>query len=158
MKKRILGLDVGDVRIGVAVSDGLGLTAQPISTLVRQGTEKDLESIRRLLTEYETEEIVVGLPVNMDGSSGPQAQKTREFADLLVTRLAAKVTFWDERLTSAQANKALLEGGMRRERRKQVIDQIAAVLILQSYLDAHEQAKSDDPLSNEWTGSSDSQE
>lgn len=136
MHKRMLGLDVGDVRIGVAVSDALGITAQAVSTIHRRGLDSDLQAVLAYLDEYQAETIVLGLPLNMDGSSGPQAEKTKGFGEALSARTAAKLVMWDERLTSSEARKALIEGGMRRENRKRVIDQVAAMLILQSYLDA----------------------
>ncbi len=136
MRKRILGLDVGDVRIGVAVSDALGITAQAVTTIQRKGQPEDVRRIQELLAEYEAAALVVGLPLNMDGNDGPQAQKVRAFADALKSSLDAEIVFWDERLTTAEARRVLIEGGMRRKKRKSVIDQLAAVLILQSYLDA----------------------
>ncbi|MDD5544709.1 MAG: Holliday junction resolvase RuvX [Acidobacteriia bacterium] len=142
---RILGLDVGDVRIGVAVSDPLGITAQALLTIHRAGPEQDFLQIRKLMEEYETQSVILGHPLNMDGTEGPQALKVRAFAQELSDRFGAHVTLWDERLTTSEARKVLISGGMRREKRKQVIDQAAAVILLQSYLDA--QAHSIDPNS-----------
>jgi putative Holliday junction resolvase len=136
MFKRILGLDVGDVRIGVAVSDPLGITAQAVSTIRRQGLEKDIEALRVICEEYDSGTVVVGKPLNMDGSVGPQAEKVFAFAETLASRLRVTLVLWDERLSTAEARKVLIEGGMRRQKRKTIIDQMAAILILQSYLDA----------------------
>jgi putative Holliday junction resolvase len=136
MMERILGLDVGDVRIGVAVSDGLGVTAQAVSTIHRHSLDLDFQKLQKLLDEYETRTILVGYPLNMDGSVGSQAEKVKAFADALSSRLDAKTILWDERLTTSEARRALITGGMRREKRKLVIDQAAAVILLQSYLDA----------------------
>ena len=132
---RILSMDVGDRRIGMAVSDTLGWTAQGIPTLERKGTEYDLEVIRKVLDQYEPELIVIGLPKNMNGSLGPQGEKVQQFAETLTNHFNHEIVFWDERLTTVSANRALLEGNVSRKKRKQQVDQIAAVLILQSYLD-----------------------
>ncbi|MFI5176637.1 MAG: Holliday junction resolvase RuvX [Terriglobia bacterium] len=137
MHSRIMGLDVGDVRIGVAVSDGLGITAQAVATLKRKGLESDLGALKTLFEEYGSEKVVVGYPLNMDGTIGPQAEKVKAFAEVLSSRLGLTLVLWDERLTTAEARKVLIGGGMRREKRKNVIDQMAAMLLLQSYLDAH---------------------
>ena len=137
MAGRILGLDVGDVRIGVAVSDALGITAQAVTTLKRRGLESDLDELKALFDDYAAEKVVVGYPLNMDGTIGPQADKVRAFAEALSTRLGLTPVLWDERLTTAEARKVLVGGGMRQEMRKGVTDQMAAMLLLQSYLDAH---------------------
>lgn len=136
MHDRILGLDVGDIRIGVAVSDALGMTAQAVATIQRKGLEQDLKGLKALCDEYGARRVVIGYPLNMDGSIGPQAEKIRIFANALTSRLELPSVLWDERLTTAEARKVLISGGMRREKRKDVIDQVAAILILQSYLDA----------------------
>jgi putative Holliday junction resolvase len=136
MHKRIIGLDVGDVRIGVAVSDALGITAQGVSTLRRKSLDEDLMALKMILEEYQVDTVVIGNPLNMDGQSGVQADKVKAFAEVMSERLNIRSILWDERLTTAEARKVLIEGGMRREKRKQVIDQMAAMLILQSYLDA----------------------
>ncbi len=135
-KPRILGLDVGSKRIGVAVSDPLGLTAQGLETLHRQNRKRDLERLQHVIREYQVAEIVVGLPLRMSGAGGPQAEKMQAFAGLLRGRFKLPVHLWDERLTSAEANRLLRETQMSIQRRGEVIDQIAAVLILQSWLDA----------------------
>jgi len=144
MHGRIMGLDVGDIRIGVAVSDALGVTAQAVVTIHRKGLERDLKGLKSLCDEYDARRVVIGYPLNMDGSIGPQAEKIKAFADALTSRLELPSVLWDERLTTAEARKVLIRGGMRREKRKDVIDQMAAILILQSYLDA--QALHDPPL------------
>lgn len=135
MHKRILGLDVGEIRIGVAVSDALGITAQAVSTIHRSNLDKDLEQLKQLFESYSAEKVVIGYPLNMDGSAGPQAEKVKAFAAAIEERIHHPVVLWDERLSTAEARKVLISAGLRREKRKQVIDQIAAVLILQSYLD-----------------------
>ena len=133
---RCLGIDVGDVRIGLAVSDGLGLTAQGLETRTRTKLEADVAAILALAGQYEVTTAVLGLPRNMDGSEGWQAQKTREFGEALEQH-GLGVVYWDERLTTRAAERLLIEGGVKRRKRVGAKDQIAAVLILQGYLDAH---------------------
>lgn len=130
-----MALDVGDKRIGVAVSDPLGITAQPVGMIERVGWGPDIRRIGEYAAQYETKRLICGLPLNMDGSSGPQAEKVRTFAEQL-TKAGYDVAFWDERLSTVTAEQALIESGMRREKRKEYIDQTAAVVILQTYLDA----------------------
>ncbi|MCL5290106.1 MAG: Holliday junction resolvase RuvX [Eubacteriales bacterium] len=133
---RIMGLDFGDKRIGVAVSDPLGWTAQGITVIKRQASlASDLELIRELAAKYNVERIVLGLPRNMDGSSGTQAVKVKAFAGKLSERLKLPVELWDERLTTKAADKLLIEADLSRARRRKVIDKMAASLILQGYLD-----------------------
>lgn len=132
---RILCLDVGEKRIGVAVSDALDLTAQGVTTIWTKGYGPDAEEVLRLCEQYETRHILCGLPRNMDGSEGFQAQRVRAFADIL-TEKGLEVRFQDERLTTKSARGVLLEADVRRGDRKNVIDKLAAVFILQSYLDA----------------------
>lgn len=132
--KRILCLDVGEKNIGVAVSDSLGLTAQGLEVIKRQSLSRDLERIRQLIKEYEVEEIVLGLPRNMDGTIGEKAREILRFKDKLDALAGIKVTTWDERLTTVAAQRALLEADVSRKGRKKVIDKLAAVLILDSYL------------------------
>ncbi|MCR4442034.1 MAG: Holliday junction resolvase RuvX [Peptococcaceae bacterium] len=132
---RILGLDVGDKRIGVAVSDGLGLTAQGLTTIVRSDIKKDIERLAAIIREHSIEKIIVGLPRNMNGTYGPQAEKTKEFVKLLRKEIPLEVVFWDERLTTALARRTLLEGDVSRKKRREVIDRMAAVVILQGFLD-----------------------
>ena len=135
MNERILALDVGDRRIGIAVSDPLGLTAQPIETYTRVGYGPDTRRIAQLAQQYDTNRILCGLPLNMDGTQGFQTQKVREFAAKL-EETGLTVEFYDERMTTVLAEDALLEADMRRENRKKKVDMVAAVMILQSYLDA----------------------
>lgn len=132
---RILGLDVGDQKIGMALSDQLGWTAQGLGTLQRSGDEQDLDALVQIIKKYEVKRVVVGLPKNMNGSLGPQAQKVLEFAQKLQARCDVPVVYWDERLSTVLAERALLEADVSRKKRKQVIDKMAAVVILQSYLD-----------------------
>ncbi|MFL6438587.1 MAG: Holliday junction resolvase RuvX [Terriglobales bacterium] len=133
---RILGLDVGARRIGIAISDPLGLTAQGLDTLQRRNRRYDLGELRKLLKEYAVREIVVGNPLRMSGQSGTQAQKMEVFAGQLKQSFSLPVHLWDERLSTAEAHRLLDETGIRDSRRKEVIDKMAAVLILQSFLDA----------------------
>ena len=136
---RILGLDVGARRIGIAISDPLGLTAQGLDTLQRRNRRYDLGELRKLLKEYAVREIVVGNPLRMSGQSGTQAQKMEVFAGQLKQAFSLPVHLWDERLTSAQANRILREAELSIRRRGQVVDRLAAVLILQSFLEARAQ-------------------
>lgn len=136
---RILGLDYGSKTVGVAVCDPLGLTAQGIETITRKEENKlrkTLARIGELAAEYQVETIILGYPKNMDDSIGERAKKTEEFRDMLIRRTGLPVILWDERLTTIEANDILIESGVRRENRKKVIDKIAAMLILQSYLDS----------------------
>ena len=133
--KRILALDVGERRIGVAVSDPLGITAQGVETIFTQGTQKDLTRVEALLAQYETDRLLVGLPRSMNGQIGPQAQKIMGFAQLLKDR-GWQVRMFDERLTTSFAQRALIEADVRRDKRKLVVDKLAAVCILQGFLDA----------------------
>ena len=135
MNERIVALDVGDRRIGIAVSDPLGITAQPIETYTRVGYGPDTRRIAQLAQQYDTNRILCGLPLNMDGTQGFQTQKVREFAAKL-EEAGLTVEFYDERMTTVLAEDALLEADMRRENRKKKVDMVAAVMILQSYLDA----------------------
>jgi putative Holliday junction resolvase len=132
---RVLALDVGDRTIGVAASDPLGIAAHPIETLRRTRLADDIARVRALAAEREAVEVVVGLPRNMDGSLGPQAEKTQAFADALAEQIDIPVTLWDERLSTVAAERALIASGLTRKRRKGVVDQVAAVYFLQGYLD-----------------------
>ena len=132
---RIMGLDVGDARIGVALSDPLGLTAQRLTVLERTNLSQDVEAVRGLIEQHGVETMVVGLPLTMRGERGPQAQKVASFSDVLRQRLAIRIEFIDERLTTVQGSRALQATGTRGRKRKAVIDQVAAQLILQQYLD-----------------------
>jgi putative holliday junction resolvase len=131
-----MGLDLGDRRIGVAVSDELGWTAQGVGVVERHRDGRELEEIERLVREREVSEIVVGLPRNMDGSIGPRGEICIAFADMLRGKLQLPVHLWDERLTTAAAERTLLEADVSRRKRRQVVDKLAATLILQHYLDS----------------------
>jgi putative holliday junction resolvase len=132
---RIMGLDVGDRRIGVAVSDELGLTAQPVLTLTRKNRRQDLGSLARLIRKYGCARVVVGNPLYMSGDVSPQALKAQAFAQALQDETSVKLTLWDERLTTTEAHRHLDAAGRMGDRRG-MIDQVAAVLILQSFLDS----------------------
>lgn len=135
---RILAFDVGEKRIGVAVSDLLGITAQGVETYTRtDNLEQDVQHLLKLAESYRPVKLLFGMPRNMDGSYGMQADYTRAFADAVLAQWDGEYAFQDERLTTASARRMLIEADMRRDKRKQVIDKVAAVLILQSYLDAH---------------------
>lgn len=137
---RTLALDLGDRRIGVAISDETGTLASPVATLQRVGPKKDLQKVAELVRTLEAQEVVVGLPLNMDGSEGPQAAKVRAFMAGVSRRVDVPVVARDERLTSVAADEMLRERGVQRRKRKDVIDQVAAVLILQEHLDARRRA------------------
>jgi putative holliday junction resolvase len=132
---RILGLDVGSRRIGIAVSDPLGITAQGLETLQRRNKRHDLEYLRRVIDEYEVKEIVVGLPLRMSGAEGTQADKMQAFAEELRKRFQLPVHLWDERLTSAEANRLLRETDLSIEKRGKAVDRMAAILILQGWME-----------------------
>jgi putative Holliday junction resolvase len=134
--RRILGLDMGAKRIGVAVSDPLGITAQGLEVWVRRGRQADLDHLLQVGRDYQVQQIVVGLPRHMNGRPGAAAHEIMEFAGALGEALGGKVIFWDERLTTAAAERLLIQADVSRRRRRQVVDQLAAVLILQSYLDS----------------------
>jgi len=136
LRKRVLGLDVGSRRIGIAVSDPLGVTAQGLPTLQRQNKRLDFQALGEVIWRYEISEIVVGLPLRLSGEQGVQAEKMQRFAEDLRERFGLPVHLWDERLTSAEANRLLRETEMSIRRRGQVVDQMAAVLILQSWMEA----------------------
>jgi putative Holliday junction resolvase len=133
---RAMGLDVGTKTVGVAVADELGITAQGVTTVRRSNLKADLEALRAIVGNYGVTHAVVGLPLNMDGSEGPRAEASRSFAGLLEQRLGLTTELWDERLTTVAAERVLLEGDVSRQKRRQVIDQVAAQLILQGWLDA----------------------
>ncbi|HEY7097889.1 MAG TPA: Holliday junction resolvase RuvX [Terriglobales bacterium] len=142
---RILGLDVGSRRIGVAVSDPLGITAQGLETIQRQNKRQDRAALEAVIRKYEVQEIVVGLPLRMSGAEGVQAEKMQAFAEALRQNFQLPVHLWDERLTSSQANRLLRETDMSIRRRGEVVDQIAAVLILQSFMDSRSVQTPDEP-------------
>ncbi|MDO4976452.1 MAG: Holliday junction resolvase RuvX [Eubacteriales bacterium] len=140
MDKRWMGLDYGTKTVGVAVSDTLGITAQGLETISRKSNKKlrqTLARIEALIEEYQIEKIVLGLPKNMNNTLGDRAEETMEFKEMLERRTGLEVVLWDERLTTMESERILMEGGVRREHRKERIDWMAASLILQSYMDAH---------------------
>jgi putative Holliday junction resolvase len=137
MNGRLIGLDVGEKRIGVAVSDGLGMTAQPVGGVERKSLDKDAARILELLAEYDIDCAVAGLPLQMNGEEGEQAARVRHFCNAFSKRTEIEVIYQDERLTSAQSERMLIDSGVRRGKRRQVIDKMAATLILQSYMDSH---------------------
>ena len=132
---RIMGLDVGDKTIGVAVSDLMGLTAQGVKTIKRVGKKKDIEALKEIIKERQVNKIFSGLPKNMNGTLGPQGEKVIKFCELLEEETGIKIEYWDERLSTVAAERTLIQGNVRRENRKGVIDMVAAVIILQGYLD-----------------------
>lgn len=138
---RKIALDVGDKTIGVAVSDPLNITAQGITTIERVGIRKDAGKVMDLINEYECDTVVIGLNKRLDGSDSPQTEKVYEFKTMLENKMRSskmghiKIEFYDERFTTVMAERVLIEGNVRRENRKSVIDKQAAVIILQSYLD-----------------------
>ena len=135
---RILGLDYGSKTVGVAVSDALGFTAQGVEIIRRKSENKmrqTLARIEELIAQYQVEEIVLGLPKNMNNTLGDRAEKSLELKETLERRTGLPVVMWDERLTTVSANRVLMETGVRRENRKEHVDEIAAVFILQGYLD-----------------------
>ncbi|PYI80660.1 MAG: Holliday junction resolvase RuvX [Verrucomicrobia bacterium] len=133
---RILALDPGTKRIGVAVSDELRMIAQPLEFISAAPFAGFLARLKQIIREKEIELILVGLPRNMDGSYGPAALKVQEFVAVLKDAIAVPIKTWDERLTSAQANRFLIQGNVRREKRKEKVDKTAAAILLQSYLDS----------------------
>ncbi|HYK35810.1 Holliday junction resolvase RuvX [Alloacidobacterium sp.] len=141
---RLLGLDIGNRRIGVAVSDELGLTAQPVLTLVRKKPRDDLRSLARLVRKYGCREIIVGNPLNLSGEQGRQAEKTQAFAQMLANETKLPVHLWDERLTTAEAHSILYRSGHLRAEHRNIVDQVAATIILQGFLDARHTPKSEE--------------
>jgi len=141
MPARVLALDVGSKRIGVAVSDPLGITAQGLETIQRQNKRLDFEALASLLSKYEVREVVVGLPLRLSGAEGTQAEKMRRFADDLQSRFGVTVHLWDERWTSTEANRLLREADLSIEKRGKAVDRMAAVLILQSWLESRSNRK-----------------
>ncbi|MBT2764202.1 Holliday junction resolvase RuvX [Paenibacillus sp. FSL W8-0187] len=134
--KKIMGLDYGDRRIGVAISDVFGWTAQGVEVIERRRDEGELDRIATLVKDNEVGEIVVGLPKNMNGTIGPRGEICMEFASTLRESLSLPVHLWDERLSTVSAERTLLEADVSRKKRKQVVDKMAASLILQNYLDS----------------------
>ena len=138
MNERIVCLDIGDVRIGVAVSDPTGTIASPVEVIRRIGWGPDTQRIKSICEQYSTSRILSGLPLNMDGSEGFQAGKVRAFCAQL-EKAGLSVIYQDERLSTVSAEEALIEGGVSRSDRKQVVDKVAASVILQQWLDTHNQ-------------------
>mgnify|MGYP001748055203 FL=1 len=139
---RIMALDVGSRTIGIACSDALLLTAQGIETIRRTSLENDFNRLRELISEYEVHELVVGMPKNMNGTKGDRAEKTEEFVEKMKAVIDLPVTFWDERLSTVMAERQLIAADVSRKKRKGVIDKMAAVVILQGYLDRLQFSKS----------------
>ena len=133
---RILALDHGTKRIGVAVSDELKMIAQPLEYILAAPSADFLARLKELIHDKEVELILIGMPRNMDGTYGPAAQKVQEFVAALKGALTVPIKLWDERLTSAQANRILIQGNVRRDKRKEKVDKMAAAILLQSYLDS----------------------
>lgn len=133
--ERIIGLDVGEKRIGVALSDLLGLTAQGLKTIDRVGKKNDFDEIGKIIEEYNIKKVVVGLPLNMDGSMGESCEKVKKFAEKVKNKFNVEIIYVDERLSTVSATRVLLEANVRRGNRKHVVDKVAASYILQSYLD-----------------------
>jgi len=133
--RRALGLDVGDKTVGLALSDELGFTAQGLPTVQRKSVEADLAAVAAVCSERSVEVLVVGLPLNMDGSEGPRAQKSRRFGDALGAKTGLPVEYQDERLSTVQAERVLLDADVSRKKRKKVIDMLAAQVILQSWME-----------------------
>ena len=139
---RIMALDVGSRTIGIACSDALLMTAQGIETIRRTSLENDFNRLRELISEYEVHELVVGMPKNMNGTKGERAEKTEEFVEKMKAVIDLPVTFWDERLSTVIAERQLIAADVIRKKRKGVIDKMAAVVILQGYLDRLQFSKS----------------
>ena len=136
MNRRVIALDVGDVRIGIAVSDPMGIIAQPLDVYRRVGYGPDSRYIKALCDQYETNLVLLGLPLNMDGSEGPQAAKVKSFAEQLVKQ-GLELVYQDERLTTVTAENVLISGGIHRRDRKKYVDKLAATVILEQWLEAN---------------------
>jgi putative Holliday junction resolvase len=132
---RILGLDIGDVRIGVALSDPLGLTAQPVESYTRRSLQEDIAHLSALVAEHQVHRVVAGMPRKMSGEVGEQGEKTIAFCQALSEAIPVPIVYQDERLSTKTARQTLIDGGVRRKKRKDVVDKVAAVVILQNYLD-----------------------
>ena len=132
---RILGLDIGQKTIGVAISDPLGFTAQGITTIRRKNKSEDLKELKKICDDYSVEKIVIGLPKNMNNTIGFAGEKILEFSEMIKEEVCNEIEMWDERLTTVAAHRAMLEVDMSRAKRKKIVDKIAATYILQGYLD-----------------------
>lgn len=133
---RVLGLDIGDKTIGIAISDPLGFTAQGITTIRRKTESIDICELSNICKEYSVDTIVAGLPKNMNGSIGPQSEKVLAFCEMIKGKIDIPLKMWDERLTTVAANRAMLEANLSRAKRKKIVDKVAATYILQGYLDS----------------------
>ena len=133
---RVLGLDLGERRVGVALSDPLGIIAQGRETMTRVGRRKDLLALAALVRDEDIQQVVIGLPLRLDGTAGPAAEEARRFAADLESVLDVPVDLWDERLTTVEVERVMTDAGVRRRKRRDHVDRLAAVLILQSWLDA----------------------
>lgn len=138
-----MALDVGEKTVGVAISDELGITAQGLTTVRRSRIRADLQALSEIAQAHEVGQLIVGLPLNMNGTEGPRARASRQLGDALANHLKVPAEYWDERLTTVAAQRALLEANVSRQKRKQVVDRLAATLILQSWLD-HQNPRSGD--------------
>ncbi len=138
---RKMGLDIGNKRIGIAISDSLNYTAQGKEVLIRKNHQQDLKIIKNYIDKYQVDELVVGLPKNMDNSTGPQAKKVKNYFNFLRNNLEISVILWDERFSTKEAEKILIEADLSRADRKKVIDKVAASIILQGYLDYRKRQK-----------------
>src|SRR5271165_6625865 len=150
--RRLLGLDVGDRRVGVAVSDAMRLTAQPVMTLLRSNRRQDARSLLRVIRKHNCTEIVVGNPLYMSGDLSPQAAKAQAFTQMLREETGLPVHLWDERMTTTEAHRHLHASGLAGAEHKKVVDQVAAMLILQNYLDAQANRKGQPLESSRDTG------
>ena len=144
----LLGLDIGDIRIGVALSDELGIAAHPLCTLTRKNRKVDLLAISDLIVIHKVERVIIGLPISLDGSMGPQAEKVQKFAKRLERVINIPIEFQDERFTTAEAEEILQEIYKNRKEKKKLIDEVAAVIILTDYLNQNREATSTAPTNN----------
>lgn len=147
---RLLALDIGERRIGVAVSDPTGTLARPLTAITRASRLADFEAVERLIEEYAIEQVIVGMPLSLNGTEGPQARQTRRYSDKMAQAISAPVQFWDERYSSKAASEILRKRGKRQNRARGTLDAAAAAVVLQSYLDARA-AAGKKTSSSEWT-------
>ena len=133
---RVLGLDIGDKTIGIAISDPLGFTAQGITTIRRKSEAMDMGELKKICAEYSVDTIVSGLPKNMNNTVGPQGEKVIKLCEIIKQNINLPIIMWDERLTTVAANRAMLEADLSRAKRKRIVDKVAATYILQGYLDS----------------------
>lgn len=139
--ERIMGLDVGDKTIGVAVSDALGITAQGITTIRRKGIKTDLNELEKLILEYNVNKVVIGLPKNMNNTIGPQGEKVLKFVEKFKKRFSLEIVLQDERLTTVSAERMLVSADVSRRKRKDIIDKVAATYILDTYLEKNKRGE-----------------